>query len=124
MESGLLFIAYFVTKRELPVGHYKVYRAYVPGDENGSSYPLVVSDSSIEVERNKMAELTVWRAADISMEKELTEPEYQEETEPGQSQAQASADIRVAAGKGLVLLIFLVSGIVVYRKKINHHRYQ
>ena len=43
----------FVTKRELPAGIYKVYRAYVPGDENGSSYPLVVSDSSIEVERDK-----------------------------------------------------------------------
>lgn len=41
----------FVIKREFPVGHYKGYRVYVPGDENGNRYPLVVSDSSIEVER-------------------------------------------------------------------------
>lgn len=58
------------------------------------------------------------------MEKEIAEPEYQEETEPKQSSVQNSADIRVAAGIGFVLLIFLVSGIAVYKKEINHHRYQ
>ena len=113
----------FVTKRELPVGRYKVYRAYVPGDENGSSYPLVVSDSSIEVERDKTAELTVRRVADISMKKAKTEPECREETEPEQSPDQDSVDIWGAAGISLVLLIFLISGIAFYRKVINRHRY-
>ncbi len=113
----------FKAKKELPAGIYRVYRAYVPGDENGSSYPLVVSDSSIEIEQNKTAELTVWRAVDISREKEITEPEDQEETEPEQTPARTSADRKAAAGIGIVLL-FLVSGAIVYRKKINHHRYQ
>ena len=114
----------FVTKRELPAGRYKIYRAYVPGDENGSKYPLIVSDSSTEVEQNRTAELTVWRAADISMEKEITEPEYQKETEMEQPSAWVSGDIRATAGIGFVLLIFLVSGLAVYRRKINCRRYE
>ena len=101
----------FVTKRELPVGHYKIYRAYVPGDENGSKYPLIVSDSSIEVEQNKTVELTVWRAVDVRSEREITEPEYQRETEMEQSSAWVSGDIRAAAGIGFVLLIFWCQGL-------------
>ena len=114
----------FVTKRELPAGRYKIYRAYVPGDENGSKYPLIVSDSSIEVEQNKTAELTVWRAADIRSEKEITEPEYQKEPEMEQPSAWVSGDIQVAAGIGFVLVIFLVSGLAVYRRKITCRRYE
>lgn len=114
----------FVTKRELPVGRYKVYRAYVPGDENGSKYPLIVSDSSIEVEQDRTAEITVWRAVDVRSEKEITEPEYQKETEVEQRSAWVSGDIRAAAGIGFVLLIFLVSGLAVYRRKINCRRYE
>jgi hypothetical protein len=112
----------FVAKRELTIGTYKVYRAYVPGDENGSHYPLVVSDSSIEVKQGKIGELMVWRAEDISIENKITESQYQEEREPEPSAN--SADIQAAAGIGLVLLFFLVFGIRVYRKKINGHRYQ
>lgn len=114
----------FVTKRELPAGRYKIYRAYVPGDENGSRYPLIVSDSSIEVEQDRTTELTVWRAADIRSKKEVTEPEYQRETEMEQSSAWVSGDIRGAAGIGFLLLIFLVSGLVIYRRKINCRRYE
>lgn len=114
----------FVSKRKLPAGRYKIYRAYVPGDENGSKYPLIVSDSSIEVEQNKTVELTVWRAVDIRSEKEITEPEYQRETEMEQSSAWVSGDIRAAAGIGFVLLIFLVSGLAIYRRKINCRRYE
>ena len=55
----------FEIKKEVPEGIYKVYRAYVPGDENGSKYPLVVSESAIEVEEGKTAELTVCRGIDI-----------------------------------------------------------
>ncbi len=123
VEVKLYSQDYFKAKKELPAGIYKVYRAFVPGDENGSSYPLVVSDSSIEIEQDKTAELTVWRAVDISREKEITEPEDREETEPGQTPVRTSADRRAAAGIGIVLL-FVVSGSIVYRKKINHHRYQ
>lgn len=124
VEATLYSQDNFVTKREFPAGCYKIYRAYVPGDENGSKYPLIVSDSSIEVEQNKTVELTVWRAADVSMEKEITEPEYQKETEMEQPSAWVSGDIRAIAGIGFVLLIFWVSGLAIYRRKINCRRYE
>lgn len=101
----------FVTKRELPAGRYKIYRAYVPGDENGSKYPLIVSDSSIEVEQDRTAELTVWRADGVRSKKEITEPEYQKETEMEQPSAWVSGDIRAVAGIGFVLLIFWCQGL-------------
>lgn len=114
----------FVAKRELPAGRYKVYRAYVPGDENGNRYPLVVSDSSIEVERDRTAELTVWRAVNGSTVEEITGLEYQEGKEAEQPPVKVSKDIRAVAIIGFVLLIFLVSGLAVYRRKINSYRYQ
>jgi len=123
MEVTLYSQDDFRAKKELPAGTYKVYRAYVPGDENGNRYPLLASNSSIEIEQDKIVEITVWRAVDMDMGKEITEPGGQEETESEKFPVKASADRKAAVGIGIVLL-FLVSGAIVYRKKTNHHRYQ
>lgn len=123
MEVTLYSQDDFRAQKELPTGIYKVYRAYVPGDENGNRYPLVAAESSIEIEQDKIAELTVWRAVDMDMKKEVIEPGEQVETELKQLPVKTSADRKAVAGIGIVLL-FLVFGAIVYRKKANHHRYQ
>lgn len=117
----------FEAEQEFPAGSYKVYRAYVPGDENGIRYPLIVSESSIEAAANKTAELIVWRGADIVAKGE-TEKEAEQETQ-GERKAEpwdicSKADMWVAAGIGIVLLVFMVSCFTICRKKINHHRFQ
>ena len=55
-------------KENLPVGVYKVYRAFVPGDESGSLYPMVCSESRIEVMDTKIAEITVMPAVQLKEE--------------------------------------------------------
>lgn len=55
--------------RELvPAGTYRVYRAYVPGDENGSSYPLVMSESHVTVAEQTTADIVIMKAAEIEKE--------------------------------------------------------
>lgn len=108
--------------REVPIGSYKIYRAYVPGDENGSKYPLVVSDSSIEVEQGRTTELTVWRAVETSAVKETGAQESR--TEPVSTLSQNSADVMTAAWIVMGVLIFLLFRVVIYWRKVNLHRYQ
>lgn len=114
----------FEGKEEVPKGIYKVYRAYVPGDENGSKYPLVVSESAIEVEEGKTAELIVWRAVKLKGEEESEKQESPSEPESISSSPSGSSDILAAVSIGAGGLIFLVMGFVVYKRKMTHGRYQ
>lgn len=122
MEMTLYSQNGFEVKREVPIGSYKIYRAYVPGDENGSKYPLVVSDSSIEVEQGRTTELTLWRAVETSAMKENGAQESR--TEPVSTISQDSADVMTAAWIVMGVLIFLLFGAVIYWRKVNLHRYQ
>lgn len=113
----------FEIKKEVPEGIYKVYRAYVPGDEKGSKYPLVVSESAIEVEEGKTAELTVWRAVDLKGKEEPEKQGSLSELESISSPS-GSSDILAAVSIGAGGLIFLAMGFVVYKREMTHGRYQ
>lgn len=112
----------FEIKKKVPEGIYKVYRAYVPGDENGGKYPLVVSESAIEVEEGKTAELTVWRAVDLKGKEEPEKQGSPSELESISSPS-GSSDILAAVSIGAGGLIFFVMGFVVYKRKMTHDRY-
>lgn len=112
----------FQVREEMREGVYKVYRAYVPGDENGRQYPLVVSDSKIEVAKDETAELTVWRATVIKGEKEIEEQISLEKEEL--QHAPFLADMIAAAGIGIGMLLIFILGTVVYKRILNHDRYQ
>ncbi len=114
----------FEVKREIPMGSYKVYRAYVPGDESGSKYPLVVSDSTIEVEQSRTTELMVWRAVDIKKEKVPESQGSLPEPEEDVSSLTHSADVLAAVSIGVGALIFFIMGLVVYKRKLTQGRYQ
>ena len=114
----------FEIKKEVPEGIYKVYRAYVPGDENGSKYPLVVSDSTIEVEQSRTTELMVWRAVDIKKEKVPESQGSLPEPEEDVSSLTHSADVLAAVSIGVGALIFFIMGLVVYKRKLTQGRYQ
>lgn len=118
----------FETKEELPAGIYKIYRAFVPGDEDGNRYPLVVSDSRLEITSNGTTELTVWRAAGRESDRETeerkqeTEPEAKSETKSPYSRA--LGDYMTAMGIGIGLLAVSIGGLAVYKKLADHNRYQ
>lgn len=108
--------------QEVMVGIYKVYRAYVPGDENGRQYPLIVSDSKIEVMENETAELTVWRAATTEGEKET-----KEQVSLGEAEIQSPsvlADMIAAISISIGVLSVLILGFAICKKVRNRSRYQ
>ena len=108
--------------KKLPVGSYKVYRAYVPGDENGNQYSLIVSDSSIEIEEDRIKELIVWRATDVKTGQEKKEKVPLKKSEPQQSLASEDRAVVVCIGIG-VLIIFIL-GVIAQKKFLNHDRCQ
>lgn len=118
----------FETKEELPTGIYKIYRAYVPGDEDGNRYPLVVSDSRLEITSNGPAKLTVWKAAGGETERETEErkPETEtgEKSETEERKPGVLADLMTTMGIGIGLLGIGIGGLAVYKKLAGHNRYQ
>lgn len=118
----------FEAKEELPAGIYKIYRAYVPGDEDGNRYPLVVSDSRLEITSNGSAELTVWKVAGGKLEREMEE--RKPVIEPGEKSETESrnpgvlTDLMTAMGIGIGLLGIGIGGLAVYKKLAGHNRYQ
>ncbi len=118
----------FETKEELPVGVYKIYRAYVPGDEDGNRYPLVVSDSRLEITPNGTTELTVWKAVGRGPERETeeskqeTKPEVKLGTEA--SYPGVLTDLITAMSIGIGIVVTGIGGLAVYKKVAKHNRYQ
>lgn len=102
----------------LPAGIYKVYRAYVPGDEYGDLYPLVVSESQVAVGEGLPAGLVIWRAEAIEKKGGTTETEGQKETGDGPRSAVTDAVMTAAVIIGIILLIIGIATAI--RRWMDH----
>ncbi len=99
----------YEAKELLPVGTYRVYRAYVPGDGEGERYPLVVSESQVTVGEEMSASLAIWRAEAIERKEGIMETEGQEDG--GDSPRSVVADT-VMTAVVIIGIILLIVGIV------------
>jgi hypothetical protein len=112
----------YEARATVPVGSYRVYRAYVPGDETGDRYPLLTSETKVTVSETLPGSVTILRVVDSENGKQ-TAPAV-EETEAVKETAEKGTNIAllVVAGIGAVLAVLLIVLIVLFVKWMNEHR--
>lgn len=110
----------YESRESVPAGIYKVYRAYVPGDEGGSRYPLVTSESRVVVGADTSGKVTVQRAVTLKeKEEEIREEKQEVSLERTQS---AAFDMAVALLVLICLLLVIMAGAVGVAKWVNRNQ--
>ena len=111
--------------RELvPAGTYRVYRAYVPGDENGSNYPLIMSESHVTVAEQTTADIVIMEAVDIEKEDSQRYQQAKEENRTEKKDSSIFTDIVITLSIGFVVLGMIIFGTIVIKRFSGRNRYQ
>lgn len=110
----------YEARESVSAGIYKVYRAYVPGDEGGSRYPLVTSESRVVVGKGTSGKVTVQRAVAL---KEKEEVEIREEKQKVSAERTQSAAFDMAAALLVLIgvLLAVMAGAVGVAKWVNRN---
>lgn len=116
----------YEARETLPAGIYKVYRAYIPGDEGGNRYPLVTSESRVAVGKDAAGELVIKRA-DVVKKKEATgQEEKQKARQEVQTEQRQPVIYDMAAALLVLVCVFLavLAGVVGIEKWAERSYYQ